>query len=422
LALIFITTTGILIGCFAKTRLNFIDTTDYHLPDLFLTRSGDRVSDAKSWREIRRPEIIELYEDQVYGRAPGRPAGMTFHVFESDPQALSGRATRKQVRVDFTGNEGGPGMDILIYLPNQVKKPAPVFILLNFFGNHTVNSDPKIALPHHDNSGKGGKGFSSLARGIGSLDFPIKAILERGYGLVTINCEDIAPNSNDGFKKGVHGAFDSYGGAERPGNAWGTIAAWAWGLSRAMDYIETDPEIDHERVAVLGHSRLGKAAVWAGAKDERFAMVISNCSGCGGAALFRRISGETIKDINTNWPQWFCENFHRYNGREEDLPVDQHMLLALIAPRPLYVASAVKDNWADPTGEFLSTLHADPVYKMMGAEGLPVKEIPPINQPVMGTIGYHIRKGGHALTPYDWEQYMNFADLHYSSRTKPAAQ
>ena len=387
----------------------------YTLPDPLVMADGTKVTDAEAWRARRRPELLELFRTHVYGRAPGKPEKMTFEVFDDEPKALGGKARRKQVAVYFTGRKDGPRMDLLIYLPAGAKGPVPAFVGLNFAGNHSIHADPAIRIPQSWMRGRGEGVEKSRAteagRGKSAGRWPVEMIVSRGYAVATAYYGDIDPDTHDGFKNGVHGAFDKPG--ERPTDAWGSVGAWAWGLGRAMDYFEADKDIDARHVAVMGHSRLGKTALWAGARDERFAIVISNDSGCGGAALSRRAFGETVARINTSFPHWFCENFRKYNGREGDCPVDQHMLIALMAPRPVYVASAEQDRWADPRGEFLSCAGADPVYRLLGADGLPAKEMPAVDKPVAGTIGYHIRSGGHNVTDYDWQQYLDFADKHY---------
>lgn len=401
----------------SETNYSEQNVPKYSLPDPLVMSDGTKVSDAQTWLKKRRPEILELFRTEVYGRSPvGRPSGMTFEAFDIERNALGGLATRKQITVNFTGKKDGPSMDLLIYLPNAVKKPISAFVLLNFGGNHTVCSDPAIKLSQswmRPGSGIVDNRATEKTRGAASSSYPIEEILKRGYALATIYYGDIDPDFHDGFKNGVHPYFDKPTEGERPADAWGSIGAWAWGLSRALDYFETDNDIDSKRVAVLGHSRLGKTALWAGAQDERFAIVISNDSGCGGAALSRRAFGETVERINKSFPHWFCDNFKKYNGKEGELPVDQHMLIALAAPRAVYVASADQDLWADPRGEFLACKNADPVYGMLGLDGLGVEEMPGLDQPVQkGRIGYHIRTGGHALTAYDWQRYMDFADAH----------
>lgn len=395
----------------------------YLLPDPLVMSNGGAVTDAQTWRTQRRPEILELFREHVYGRAPvGQPEEMSFHQFDCDSNALEGKATRKQVRIDFMGTSDGPGMDLLMFLPKDAPQPVSLFVLLNFGGNHTVHLDPAIRVTTSwVREGEDHKATES-SRGSAMSAYPVEKILDRGYGLATAYYGDIDPDYDDGFQNGVHAAFDCLTDGKRAADAWGAIGAWAWGLSRAVDYLHADPEVNSQQVAVLGHSRLGKTALWAGAQDERFAIVISNNSGCGGAALSRRPFGETVESINRMAPYWFCDNFKRFSGKENDLPVDQHELIALAAPRPVYVASADKDLWADPRGEFLAALGADPVYRLFRTDGLPTMKMPPLDHPVQGTadsgvrIGYHVRTGEHALTEYDWERYMDFADRHWKFR------
>jgi hypothetical protein len=395
----------------------------YTLPDPLVTTAGSPVRDAAAWRAQRRPELLELFAREVYGRTPsGRPAALRAEVTSVDRLALDGKATRKEVTLWFTGKTDGPRMHLLIYQPNGLKSPPPVFLGLNFFGNHTVHADPAITLaqPHVVYDAARYRPADPQPqkkppqRGAQADKWQVEAVIARGYATATVWCNDLAPDRADGLAApGSVSEMLGTGGAEtRAGDAWGAMGVWAWGLSRALDYLETDPELDAQRVAVHGFSRLGKAAIWAAAQDERFAMLISNESGCGGAALSKRIYGETVGIINSKFPHWFAKNFRRYDDNEAALPVDQHELLALIAPRPLYVASAEGDQWADPRGEFLSAQAAEPVYALFGKKGLGVTAMPSLDTPVGDTIRYHNRTGKHDMTAYDWAQYLDFADRH----------
>jgi hypothetical protein len=377
----------------------------YALPDPLRFTNGDEVKDTVDWIIRRRTEILSLFETEMYGKTPRRKIQATYTIVSVDTMALDGLAIRKEVKIEFKSEPKAPSMMLLIYLP-KYQVPVPVFVGLNFDGNHTIVNDTGITV-------SGAWKASTHTRGEDSLSWPVKSIVNHGFALATIYYGEIVEDENNGFRNGIQPVFYSPGQTSPEPDEWGAIGAWAWGLSRAMDYFENDELIDSKKVAVFGHSRLGKAALWAGAQDNRFALVISNNSGCGGAALSKRIFGETVGSINTMFPHWFCENFKKYDDKESDLPMDQHMLIALIAPRPAYITSAQDDLWADPKGEFLAALNANPVYSLFGKEGLPVSLMPPVNSPVMGTLGYHIRTGPHALTYYDWDRFMQFARKHF---------
>ena len=388
----------------------------YTLPDPLITDSGETVSDADTWYTVRRPEIYRSFQNEVYGRCPS-PCEIRHVVVGVSEDAIGGKAVRREVDVVFDKPAKSHSMRLLIYTP-KTNQPVAAFLGLNFSGNHTIDSDSGIMVTDswvrdRRDATTDGHVATEAGRGASASRWPVETIIDRGYALVTIYYGDIDPDFDDGFDNGIHGVFQDEMNSVPEDEAWGSIGAWAYGLSRALDYLITDPAIDGNRVAVIGHSRLGKTSLWAGASDPRFKMVVSNNSGCGGAALSRRAVGETIGRINSSFPHWFCRNFRKYNENEHACPVDQHELIALIAPRAVYIASATEDKWADPKGEFLSAVRADPVYRLLGTNGLgpdgPPDVMPAADQPIhSGRIGYHLRTGKHDLTRDDWLHYLDF--------------
>ncbi|HEX5024925.1 MAG TPA: hypothetical protein VFV68_06620 [Agriterribacter sp.] len=382
----------------------------YTLPDPLISPEGKPITTSKAWETQQRPYILQLFTDNVYGPIPSKPAGLHFQITETDNNALNGKAIRKQVTIYFAQGNNAPSMELLLYLPKK-SSPAPVFVGLNFNGNHTISNDPDIKpariLKKKDPQMPDNEAIAS-SRGTSSGRWPLEAIINKGYGVATAYYYDLEPDNKDGWKEGIRTTLKDKLQIEP--DAWSAIGAWSWGLSRIQDYLESDKDVDASRTILIGHSRLGKTALWAGANDQRFKKVISNDSGEGGAALSRRWFGETIRDLNTSFPHWFIARYKTYNDHPEQLPVDQHMLLALVAPRPLYVASAEDDTWADPKGEFLSAKNAEPVYRLYGLKGLGVDAMPAVNHPAGQTIRYHMRTGKHDINLYDWTQYLEFAD------------
>ncbi|HVZ66424.1 MAG TPA: acetylxylan esterase [Lacunisphaera sp.] len=394
----------------------------YALPDPLVRNDGSRVTNAAAW-PARRAELLRLFAEEVYGVTPvGRPTGMHWRTTASDPRALGGRATRSEIMVWFGPGESGRSLRLLVYRPNAATGRCPLFLGLNVDGNHTVDPDPGITLaegwvPNERAPGPTDHRANDAMRGTWADHWQVERIVARGYAFATVYSGDLCPDHAGGLEASIAALHAATPGTEaRADDAWGAIGVWAWGLSRALDVIAGQPDLDATRVAVIGHSRFGKAALWAGAQDERFALVISNESGCGGAALSMRAFGETVAAINRVFPYWFAKNFRRYNGRESDLPVDQHELLALIAPRPLYVASAADDRWSDPRGEFLATQAAGAVYALFGRAGLPAGDMPAVGTPVGDAVRYHIRSGPHGMTAEDWSRYLDFADRWFKQR------
>lgn len=399
----------------------------YTLPELMPKATGTK-SDLERWESGRRAEVLSLLEQHIYGRTPTASVKVQSELVEQSDDALDGIAIRRQFELTFSRQQASPKnrdashlirVQVLVYTPKAATGPVPAFLGLSFSGNQSVHSDAKILLSTQRMRAQGRQGVvgregTEKTRGTGEQRWQAELLIQRGYGLVTVYCGDFCPDSPAQLDEGVLPLFYKPGQSERAADEWGAIGAWAWGLSQVRNWLTVDALVDAQKVVVIGHSRLGKAALWAGAQDSKFAMVISNNSGCGGAALYRRCYGERLHQMQRNFPHWFCKDHAQWAEREAELPVDQHMLLALVAPRPLYVASAEGDRWADPKGEFLSAQQASQIYQLYGKPGLSNKTMPAVNEPITGQIGYHLRTGNHNITRYDWQQYLDFADKHFS--------
>lgn len=385
---------------------------NYTLPDPLQLKDGTKVQDLNVWAKRRRPEIVSLFETEQYGKAPGRPPKEHFEIVEKEAPALNGKALRRQVTLSFSEDPTWPKMHLLIYLPVHRQKPAPVLLSISFVSPSNAVDDPGI-LPGEEWDPKTNKRVPARkGRGFGQLN--VLPFLEAGIGVATFYYGDIDPDSPNGFTDGIRAHYLTSGQKERKPEEWGSIAAWAWGLSRAQDYFETDRQIDAKRVAIHGVSRLGKTALWAGAHDQRFAAVIASCSGEGGAALSHRNYGETIAHLTASgrYPYQFAQNYAKWAGFPDKAPMDSNLLIALVAPRPLLLQTGSTDGWSDPKGEFLAAIAAEPVYKLYGKRGLDTNEQPKAGEPILHDLSYYMHEGGHGMVPADWNIYLEFLKMH----------
>ena len=399
-----------------KNGTNYDETKvgTYTLPDPFL----GKLPSTKEW-EKQRKTWMNLFGENMYGNTPKNKVKLRFELLETKTDALNNLAIRKRVNIYFTEYPNLLPIELLLYIPKSAKKAVPVFVSLNYFGNQCISTEIDIPITKrwvHDEADKSVKSVinhvaNEKSRGIQARRWPLETLMKRGYAVATAYYGDIEPDHPEGWKTGIRSML----GDTLKNNNWGAIGAWAWGMSRMVDYLETDKDIEMKKVIALGHSRLGKASLWAGVQDKRFAMEISNDSGEGGAALTRRNFGENLADIKKTFSFWYCKNYVTFVDKISELPFDQHILLSLIAPRFLYVASASQDLWADPKGEFLSAINAEKVYNLYGKVGLGKTAWPLPNTPTVGkTIGYHLRDGIHDILLYDWEKFMDFADKSFS--------
>ncbi len=384
---------------------------DYTLPEALVLASGEPVADAAAWETKRRPEVVKIFEENEYGRAPsGAPVGTRYVIHESGIPCFGGKAQRKQVSIYFGSAETDPHIDLLIYLPRPSEGHVPVILNINFMPNNLAVDDPGVRVGRMWDREQQKRVPAEGGRRFGSLR--VAETIERGYGIATFNYADVDPDVPGAISAGVRQLYLKDGATEPAADEWGTIGAWAWGISRVMDYFEMEPAVDAKRVAITGVSRLGKTVMWAGANDPRIAMVIASCSGEGGAALGRRNYGETIAHLvaPTRYPYQFAGNYAKWAADPNTAPMDANLLVALVAPRPLLLQTGTGDKWSDPKGEFLAAVAATPVYELLGKTGVPAGELPAAGERVGGTLSYYMHDGGHGTVPSDWGVYLDFMD------------
>jgi hypothetical protein len=384
----------------------------YTLPDALVMKDGKPVKDAKTWTKKRRPEIVSMFETQQYGRAPGRPKDESFDVVEKDTPALKGKAIRKRVDVHLSAKPGSPVIHLVEYLPAGAKKPVSMLLCISFSAPSNSVDDPELPVGEVWDPKTHTKIPANKARAFGKLN--VESVLDAGIGVATFYYGDVEPDYAEGFQDSIRKVYQKAGESKRAPEDWGSIAAWAWGMSRVQDYFETDKSVDAKRVAIHGVSRLGKTVMWAGAHDERFAAVIASCSGEGGAALSHRDYGETIAHLTapTRYPYQFAENYGKYAGFPDKAPMDANMLVALIAPRPLLLQTGNTDYWSDPKGEFLAAVAAGPVYQLLGKDALDTETWPAAKTPILHDLSYYMHDGGHGMVPTDWDIYVQFLKMH----------
>jgi hypothetical protein len=385
-------------------------------------RDGTPVRTAAQWKAKRRPEILALYEDHVHGHSPPAPKDVTFTVVEQDAKALGGSAHRKQIEVRFSKKPDAPVMHLLLYTPAAAKRPVPVFLVLHFNGNWAIVDDPGVQLYEiwDRKTKQKARPPADVKRG-SSKEWDVPLLLARGYGVAAIHYGEIEPDFEGGAGQpfGVRALFAKPDQPQRAPDEWGAIGAWAWGMSRGLDYLLTDRQVDGKNVIAVGQSRLGKTVLWAGAQDQRFAMVVSSCSGEGGAALSRRDYGENLDNMTSRYLYQFSENFKRYNKNWNDLPVDAHMLIALMAPRPLLLNTGSEDKWSDPRGEFLAAQAASPAWALFGKQGVANDPQPALDTPLLRDLAFHEHTGRHAILATDWKVFLDFADSYLPRASKP---